>query len=330
MSTAQERILAQYQGLMQVNASSHLLRAARKIGLIDELRGGQRTMEQLVQNLKLQESSLPLMIDALMAVGIVEKYDNDHALSRAGHLLCQYDDDLGDSLWEKLADRIQGKTDRSGNDDKFQHHYLAATQWAHTASAMQAAEILDIGGEDQKPGIRILDLGGGSAVWSCAMAHRDAESTVTVVDDAASIEAAKATAESIEMADRFSAIEGDPVSAPVPAESFDLVLIAQRIACLGPEQVKNLIKKAVEATAAGGRVVVIDLFRGPSAPHLAEAIEALRLDLATVAGQMPGLEEIQQQLSDAGLKRVQFAFLAASKVNMGMAVGEKLAVSAGV
>jgi ubiquinone/menaquinone biosynthesis C-methylase UbiE len=329
MSTAQERILAQYQGLMQVNASSHLLRAARKVGLIDELRGGQRTMEQLVENLKLQESSLPLLIDALMAVGIVEKYDNDHALSRAGHLLCQYDDDLGDSLWEKLADRVQGKTQRSDHDDKFQHHYLAATQWAHTASAMQAAEILDIGGENQKPGVRILDLGGGSAVWSCAMAHRDGESTVTVVDDPAAIEAAKSTAESIELTDRFSSIEGDPLDASLPPESFDLVLIAQRIACLGSEPAKILIKKAVEATAPGGRVVVIDLFRGPSAPHLAEAVEALRLDLATVAGRMPSLEEIQQELSDAGLKRVQFAFLAASRVNMGMAVGEKLAESSG-
>ena len=323
MSSAQERTLAQYQGLMQVNASSHLLRAARKIGLIDELRSGQRTMQQLVENLNLQESSLPLMIDALMAVGIVEKYDDDHALSRAGHLLCQYDDDLGDAIWEKLADRVQGKTDRSASDDQFQHHYLAATQWAHTASAMQAAEILDIGGEDQKPGIRILDLGAGSAVWSCAMAHRDPQSTVTVVDDAAAIEACRSTADSIELTDRFSSIEGDPLEASVPAESFDLVLIAQRIACLGAEQAGLLLKKAYEATAPGGRVVVIDLFRGPSAPNLAETIEALRLDLATVAGRMPGLEEIQQQLADSGLKRVQFTFLAASRVNLGMAVGEK-------
>ena len=176
MSTAQERTLAQYQGLMQVNASSHLLRAARTIGLIGELRNGQRTIEQLVETLSLQESSLLLLIDALMAVGIVEKYDDDHALSRAGHLLCQYDDDLGDGIWEKLADRIQGKTDRSSNDDQFQHNYLAATQWAHTASAMQAAEILDIGGKDQEIGF--ADFGSGRRVGGVELCDGSSRSSV--------------------------------------------------------------------------------------------------------------------------------------------------------
>lgn len=323
MSSAQERTLAQYHGLMQVNASSHLLRAARQIGLIDELRSGQRTLDQLVQTLKLDAPSLGLLIDAMIAVGIIEKYDDDHALSRAGHLLCQYDQDLGDSIWQKLADRVQGKTDRATHDDRFQQNYLAATQWAHTASAMQAAEILDIGGPDQKPGLRILDLGGGSAVWSCAMAHRDPESSVTVVDVAAALEAARSTAESIELGDRFEGIEGDPLETELPTESFDLVLIAQRVSGTGSEKAASLIQKAAAAAVSGGKIVVIDLFRGPAAPTLAESIEALRLDLMTAAGQMPGLEEIQVQLTDAGLKDVQFTFLAASRSNMGLAVGVK-------
>ena len=323
MSIAQDRTLAQYQGLMQVNASSHLLRAARKIGLIGELRDGQRTLDQLVETLNLNEPALRLMIDGLMAIGIVEKYADDHALSRAGHLLCQYDEDLGDSLWEKLADQVQGKTKRESSDDQLQHNYLAATQWVHTPSAMQAAEILDIGGEGEPKGIRILDLGCGSAVWSCAMAHCDSESTVTVVDLADAVEAARTTAESIELGDRFSAIKGKPAEVELPASSFDLVVIAQRISCLGAEPARAMLEKAVAATAEGGRVVVIDLFRGPSQPNLAESIEALKLDLATQAGQMPTLEGIQYQLVEVGLSKVQFTFLAASRLNLGLAVGVK-------
>ena len=311
----------------------HLLRAARQIGLIDELRAGQQTMEQLCETLKLQPSSLSLMIDGLMAIGIVELYDDDHALSRAGHLLCQYDQDLGDSLWEKLADQVQGKTQRESTDDQLQHNYLAATQWTHTPSAMQAAEILDIGGEDsaprnstsenQSPGIRILDIGCGSAVWSSAMAHCDPQSTLTVVDIPDAIESAQRTADSIELGDRFTAIEGDPADADLPAEAFDLVVIAQRISCGGSDQARKMLEKAVAATASGGRVAVIDLFRGPTQANLTETLEALKLDLGTQAGRMPGLEEIQQQLADAGLTKVQFTFLAASRANMGMAVGEK-------
>ena len=100
-------------------------------------------------------------------------------------------------------------------------------------------------------------------------------------------------------------------------------MIAQRVSGVGSEKAKALIQKAATAAVSGGKVVVIDLFRGPAAPTLAESIEALRLDLMTAAGRMPGLEEIQDQLTDAGLKEVQFTFLAASRSNMGLAVGVK-------
>ncbi|MDA8745902.1 methyltransferase domain-containing protein [Rubripirellula amarantea] len=323
MSSAQERILAQYHGLMQVNASSHLLRSAREIGLIGELREGQRTLEQLRDNLSLSEASLQLFLDGLMSIGIVEKYDEDHALSRAGHLLCQYDDDLGDSTWSNLPDLVRGKIDRENIDDQAQHDYLAATQWSHTASAMQAAEILDIGGQDEPAGLRILDLGCGSAVWSCAMSYRDPESTLTAVDGPGAIEAATATAESIELGERFSPITSLPEDAELPAESFDLVILAQRISCLDEAEGKKLIDKAVAATAPNGRLIVIDLFRGNSAPSLSESLEALKLNLGTRGGYIRSLEEIQANLAQAGLGNVQFTYLAASRINLGMAVGRK-------
>ena len=323
MSSAQERILAQYHGLMQVNASSHLLRTARETGLIGELRDGQRTLDQLCEKLSLNERSLVLFLDGLIAIGIVEKYEEDHALSRAGHLLCQYDDDLGDASWQKLSGLVQGKHDRSANDDQKQFNHLAATQWAHTASAIQAAEILDIGGEGEPSGIRILDLGCGSAVWSCAMAYRDPKSTITAVDVPAAIQAARATADSIEMGDRFLTLEGSPEDVEIPSESFDLVILAQRMSCLDQGTANRLLRKAASAAAPSGRVVVVDLFRGPADPSLAESLEALKLDLETRGGYIRSLEGIQQNLVESGLGNVQFTYLAASRINLGMAVGQK-------
>ena len=91
---------------------------------------------------------------------------------------------------------------------------------------------------------------------------------MTVVDIPAAIEAARATAQSIELDDRFDAIEGNPLEASLPSDSFDLVVIAQRISCLSAEQVQGPdAKRPSNATAAkGGRIVVIDLFRGPATP----------------------------------------------------------------
>ncbi|TWU54517.1 hypothetical protein Poly51_32360 [Rubripirellula tenax] len=323
MSTAQERTLAQYHSLMQVNASAHLLRTARELGLIDELRHGQRTAEQLTESLSWSPHSASLLLDALLAIGVVEKYDDDFALSRAGHLLCQYDDDLGDATWGRLVDVVRGNDRRADHDDGKQFDYLAATQWAHTGAAMQAAEILDIGEGGEFNALQILDLGCGSGVWSCAMAHRDPTSTVTAVDNRAALEAASATAESIGISERFETIEGNPINAEVPTGKFDLVLVAQRISCLDGIAGKKLLAHAVEATRPGGRVVVIDLFRGPAKANLAECVEALRLDLGTKGGRMRSLQEAQIDMREAGLERIQFTYLAASQVNLGLAVGAK-------
>lgn len=307
---------------MQINAASHLIRTGREVGLFAELRNGQRTLEQLCENLSLVSDSTSLLLDGLVAIGIVEKYGDDFALSQAAQLLCQYDEDLGDQVWQQLSDQVRGTQVRG--DSQALSDYQAATQWIHTPAAMQAAEILDVGGEGQG-GLRILDLGCGSAVWSCAMAHRDPQATVMAVDGPAALQAAQSTADSIELGERFETVE---VAGPLdehllPTDSFDLVVIAQRIAVLGTDRAAKLLDNAIAAAKVGGRVAVIDLFRGPTKPSLSESIEAVRLQLGSAAGRVRPLEEIQQVMVAQGLSGVQFAYIAASKLNLGIAVGQK-------
>ncbi len=321
--SAQDNTLDQYHHWMQLNAASHLIRAARETGVLGELREGQRTHQQLCDALSLDPESSALLLDGLVAIGVIEKYEDDFALSRAAQLLCQYDDDLGDGRWSQLADRVRGATSRQDHEDQRQFDYLAATQWTHTPAAVEAAEILNIGGEDEVAGPKILDLGCGSAVWSCAMAHRDPQATVVAVDNAAALEAANSTAASIGMLDRFESIEGDAASVELPEAEFDLVLIAQRLHCLSLEQARGWLVRAIAAAKPGGRVAVIDLFRGPAKPNLAECVEALKLDLGTQEGHMRTLQATQSLLQSLGLQRVQFAFLPASRVNLGLVVGEK-------
>ncbi|QDT09116.1 class I SAM-dependent methyltransferase [Planctomycetes bacterium K23_9] len=319
--SAQDRTLDQYHEFMQVNAVSHLMRTARQVGIIDQLRKGQHTAGELADTLSLQTGTLALMLDALVAIGTVERYDDDYALSRAAALLCQYDEDLGDQRWRRLADALQ----KSGSDidDAAHHAYVAATQWVHTPSAIQAAEILNIGGEDEILGPKILDIGGGSAVWSCAMAHQDAQANLTVVDQENAIEAARTMANSIDLMDRFDAVVGDPMTTELGSDKFDIAVIAQRVSALGDDAAAKMMKRAVQAVRPGGRVVVIDLFRLPTKPNLSEAIEALKLNLETQQGHMRSLEQGKELFAEAGLGLVQFSFLAASRTNLGLMVGVK-------
>ncbi len=321
--SARDQTLDHYHELMQINAVSHLLRAGRRVGLFHFLQDGQKTFEQLCESLSLVPEPTLLLLDALLATRIIEKYGDDYALSSTAQLLCQYDKDLGDEYWLQLTEQLQGKTDRGAfNQPKYFEH-IAATQWIHTPSAIQAAEILNIGGEGEPTGLRILDLGCGSAVWSCAMAHRDATASVTAVDIAGPLSAAQTMAESIGIEDRFTGITGEPQSIEGLKPQFDIVLLAQRLFAVGIRERSELLQKASSLVHKGGRLVVIDLFRGPSKPNLAESTEALKLRLQTPEGSMMTIKKAEQLLMDNGFEKIQFSFLAASRLNMGMMVGSK-------
>lgn len=345
--SAQDRTLDRYQELMQINAASHVLRAAREVGLFEALRTGQKTVEQLAESLGLRPEGLRLLVDCLISMNVIERYEDDHALAPVMQLLCQYDGDLGDLGWQRLAAQLR---DSGGADSPaVTRDYLeglAATQWVHTPAAMQVAEMLDLAGnptdpresdvtlavgaspaaEPTGPPLRILDLGCGSAVWSSAIAYRDGRATILAVDTAPSLAAAQSTADSIQLGSRFQTAVGDPESIELPEAGFDLIVIAQRLHAATPQGRDRLLDQARRAVATGGRIVLIDLFRGPARPRLSETIEALRVHVAAPSGGIQSAEELRQRLLARGLNDIRFSFIAASRVNLGMivaAVGDR-------
>ncbi|WP_404305079.1 class I SAM-dependent methyltransferase [Neorhodopirellula lusitana] len=327
----QDRTLDHYQELMTINATSHVLRAGRQIGLFDELGKGQKTLEQLAEALGVSGSRLSLLIDTLIAIGIIERYQEDLALSATARLLCQYDADLDDSTWEQLADTIRANPPASADSvdaavPQQRFDSIAATQWVHTPAAMQAAEILDFGpGEEAAEPVSqsLLDLGCGSAVWSCAMAFRDPGLHITAIDTPAALVAAEATASSIGLDDRFETQPGDLLTSPLPDNTFDWVVIAQRLHSLSPEQIEVVLARAYAALRQDGTLVVIDSFGGPNQPSLAESLEVLRVQVQTEYGAVPKLPIAQARMAKAGYENVQFTFIAASRLGLGLMTGVK-------
>lgn len=316
--SAQEVTLDRYQLFMQINAQAHLLRAARESGIIEQLRLGQATADQLIERLNLEPRLTHLLLDAMVAMQVIEKYGDDFALAAVTRLLCQYDVDLGDDVWSGLVGQLQGSTGGS-TEDYFDES--TATQWVHTSAAKQAAEILDIGGE--RKGRRILDLGCGSAVWSAAMAYADPESHVTAIDTPARIAAAKRTIESIDLSARYSFVEAEPDTAALSTDTYDIVLVAGRFSALPLQRDQQLIQKAKQALKVGGELILIDLFRGPGKPGVNESLEAIRLAAKTTEGHIRDAEATRNQLLENGFGTCQFAFIAASRQGWGMLLAVK-------
>ncbi len=358
----QDRTIDHYQELMTINATSHLLRTARTIGLFDQLSSSQKTLPELAEKLHIPEDRMLLLLQSLISVGIIEQYQDDYALSATARLLCQYDTDLGDSTWEQLADVLRQPSNLSPDDvpesqKQVNDHAarlrsradaVAATQWVHTPAAMQAAEILGFGPGDDEPEVtaktdaptdavageilpgsaptepvELLDLGCGAAVWSCAMAFREPAIHITAIDSEAALAAACSMAESIGLNDRFNARTGDMLTTPLPADAYDMILIAQRLHAYSIKQIDEILASCLASLKSGGRLVVIDSFRGPHRPTLSESLEALRLHVQSGEGQVPELKAAEQRLREAGFDNVQFTYIAASRVGLGMMIGSK-------
>jgi ubiquinone/menaquinone biosynthesis C-methylase UbiE len=194
---------------------------------------------------------------------------------------------------------------------------------------MQVAEILDLGPPEEdspkvepKP-LNALDLGCGSAVWSCAMGFRDPLLQITAVDHEAALVAADSTANSIGLGERFQTQVGDLIEGPLEEDAYDMVVIAQRLHALAPDQIQRVLDRAHNTLRSGGKIVVIDSFRGPNRPALVESLETLRMQIQTISGEVPDLPEAQSRMENAGFQNVQFTFIAASRVGLGLMIGTK-------
>ena len=165
--------------------------------------------------------------------------------------------------WKQLPQFLQNQEDSPEIQDDALHAYRGeslAMQWTMTAAAMELADKLEIGSGRQ--GLRILELGAGSAMWSCALAYRDSVSRVTAVDLPAAIEAAQRTADEIGIGDRIELLPGDYRTIELPESEFDLALAVGLLELAPLEQSRPWLKQTCESLHSGGELVIVGRFPG--------------------------------------------------------------------
>jgi 2-polyprenyl-3-methyl-5-hydroxy-6-metoxy-1,4-benzoquinol methylase len=319
MSDSQKRTIARYQGFFETLSLSASLEAALQLGLLDALREGQMELSELAQRCQCEPEALAALVRVLVAVGILERYGEDLALSQAAQLLAGPDVDLGLGLWRSLPGFLSGEP-RSSDSLASYRRRISARQWSHTAAAMQAAEVLKIG--TGLRGLKLLELGCGTGVWSAAMAYRDPALQVTVVDDAARLAQCHATYASIDLLSRWTAVEDDYRTWSTPLGEFDLVILPEVLQLEQDIDAVILLGRAADALRVGGQVVVFETLNEADGPAVTLATQALEISLAT-GGRQRSAAQMQQLLRGAGFGEAQWGWLTASTHGMGLVIASK-------
>ena len=319
--SAQQKTINSYQGLQRIVATSHLLRLGREFGVFGALDTGQKTLPDLVDVTGLSQRRTEWLLRSLVTIGIIEKYREDYAISATARLLTPHDADFGESMWQAAAAKLRAP-ESGGDTEQLRERYEAASasQWTHTATAMQVAEMLDDTADDGPQ--RLLDVGCGAGVFSAAMAYRRPNLHVVGFDISEAVALARATAESIGLEGRFETIEGDLRIHELPEGPFDEVLIAQRLQVLPPPETETLLKDCIERLAAGGRLIVIDSFGPIDTASLAQCVEAFKMTLSV--GRDPADPvAVGHRMLEAGLENIQYTPIAASGIGLAMLVGRR-------
>ncbi len=107
----------------------------------------------------------------------------------------------------------------------------------------------------------LLDVGGNTGKWSIALTSASPETTVTILDHQAQIDAAFFNAEEAGVKER---VKGYPLdlldhSKPFPS-NVDGVWMSQFLDCFPPSDIVNLLKRAKTALNENGKVYIVEPF----------------------------------------------------------------------
>ena len=260
--------------------SAKVLLVAAKLHLFDELRDGPLTGEQLRERLGLHPRAIPDLVDALVALGTLEREGNGaHAryanTAEGARFLVRSSEDYVGGFLEMFNDRLFRfwndldealRTGRPQNEIKHTgasmfaelyseparlEQFMAAMSGLSRPNFQALAERFDFG-----PYRTLCDVGGASAELSCAVAARHLQLRCTSFDLPAVEPIARAASARRGLADRVTTAAGDFFQDPLPRA--DVITMGMILHDWNLEKKKLLIRAAYEALPAGGVFIAVE------------------------------------------------------------------------
>jgi ubiquinone/menaquinone biosynthesis C-methylase UbiE len=319
--------LEDYFRLMTANGAVQAYRAGWRHGLFQALGGEERTTGDLARLLERDLRALGLFLEALSALGLVERGATGWRAGRVLRALQGPYRELGDEYWAHLDDFLKtGRPMRRMNAgperEAAYREQAGALAWMMAPAAALAAEWLL---PDLPDAPRILDLGAGSGVWSLTLAARAGAGAVTLVDGPAVLDVAREFSTKMGLAPRL--VPGDYHDVDLEANAYDLVFLGNVCHLESEDRVRSLLGRASRWLRPGGRVAIADVHPG-TAP-VAASLYALGLALRTERTEVHASADLLRWLAEAGFQEAAFQALEVVPETMGLWTGKKRPESAG-
>lgn len=312
--TGEPRLIAQ---LARASWLAGVAKSAVGLEIFTKLRAGKQSSEEVAKQLGTNPQHTREMLNGCVAVGLLEKIGNEYQNTEEsdkylvkgepryfGEALT-YLNKLG-PLFDQL-DVAMLSGEQASHEEEFasdeeeaaywRHYMLAMDQWGGGNQQELLQQNTDLTGKK-----KLLDVGGGSGVYTIALCQAYPDLTAVLFDMEKALPIAKAQIESHGLSERISTVAGDYYVDPFGSD-YDAVLFSGVLIQEPPEGQVKLLKKAYESMQSGGIVIVQDILKiGPyteTSPKI--ALESL---VAAVfyggAGGVVSGDETVDFLTDAG------------------------------
>ena len=268
--------------------------------------------EKIAGELKGDLRGTTILLDALSALGFLDKKDNHYRTVPS--LIPLLSDSEPTSIlpgllhtahlwrtWSQLTDVVlRGKRDKSGFADDRLSAFIGAM---HVGAAGAADGIVAA----ISPGLAktLIDIGGGSGTYTIAFLKASPEMKATLFDLPPVIEMARKRITEAGMQDRVRLIPGDFYKDALPS-GHDLALLSAIIHQNSPEQNRALYQRIFQALDSGGRVIIRDHVMDPDRTRpVSGAIFAVNMLVNTPGGGTYTFEEIREGLTKAKFDQVK-------------------------
>ena len=292
---------------------SMILLAALKLGVFRGLAAGGCDARVLARRVGADAEKLSILLDALAALGLVEKRGRrcrnakpaDDLLlpgprSKESILLHHLD---GWGEWGRLPATIRaGRTPRGGGEGNWQENFIRGMEENALERAAAVAREIPL-----RPGERVLDLGGGPGTYAVAWADACPGAGITVFDTPATLRVARKILREKGAQGRVRLLEGDFLEDPLGGP-YDFVWISQILHAYSGSDCVKLLRRARSALSPGGRVAVQEflLAEGKTSPP-GPVFFSVHMVAVTEGGRAYTAREIAAMMKAAGFRKISAA-----------------------
>ncbi|MCX4775227.1 methyltransferase (plasmid) [Streptomyces sp. NBC_01260] len=297
-----------------------LLGVATQNSLFTLIHDGVDTAGRLAEKTGMAERGVQSLLDGLVGLGLLRTHDGTYHNTPESelYLVEGKPTDISGFAQLKLAemDKLAGRLEvfRAGGpltepmvevaDNPHWENVVTAIAGLSVTAARTAADVLGLA---ERENLSILDVGGGSGIFSSVWLRLNATARATQLDWEPINAIARRLLAQHSLADRFTCLDGDFHAIPLEAAAYDVALYSHVAHQEGPEDNVAVFAKLREALKPGGALVVCDYIveddrSGPAFPLLF----ASEMLLKSNHGGTWRRADYAAWLAEAGFEKVSF------------------------